>query len=728
MSGGNMDAASRAVLVPEARELLAEMEAALLAMESQGSAPERINAIFRAAHTIKGSAGLFGLDLIVSFTQKLESILERVRNGELTLGAPLVSVLLASCDYIGQLVDAIEAQTEEVDPDPQKRAELLTSFAPLLGEEAALGEEAVSNTSLTRRLAGTEASSGSAAQHWHISMRFEMSIMQSGLDPLSFILYLRQLGTVLYVHTLTDDIPDADTMDPTLCYLGFELGLKTAADRATLEGVFALVRDDSQVKILPPASGVADYIQIIQGLPRSRRKLGEMLVASGALAQSELDAVLAKQAAAQTEDRPRLGEVLVQEQLVPGQVVAAALNRQKQGDERRVSEQRVLKVDATKLDQLINLVGELVIASEGARISAARAQQSELVESMGKVGQIIEQVRDRALDMRMIAIGEVFQRFPRVVRDVSRELGKQIELVITGAESELDKSMVDKLSDPLLHIVRNAIDHGIEPVAERLEAGKTPQGRLHLHAYHESGCIVIEIRDDGRGLDRERIVQKAIERGLLAPDAELSEAEVHQLLFLPGFSTADQVTNLSGRGVGMDVVLRNVEQLRGAIDISSSPGEGTTFRIRLPLTLAIIDGFQVAIGDDIFVIPLETVVECVDMSKSSGKQNLVSLRGEPLPYLRLRDIFHLEPHRGGRESLVVVSHGQQRVGLVVDRLLGDFQAVIKPLGQLFRGIKSVSSSTILGDGTVALILDVATLVARASEMNQTSAVPRAAAH
>jgi two-component system, chemotaxis family, sensor kinase CheA len=328
----------------------------------------------------------------------------------------------------------------------------------------------------------------------------------------------------------------------------------------------------------------------------------------------------------------------------------------------------------------------------------------------------------------MIPIGEVFQRFPRVVRDVSQELGKRIELVITGAETELDKSMVEKLSDPLLHIVRNAMDHGIEAVEAREAAGKSPVGTLRLHAYHESGCIVIEVNDDGRGLDAKRIFDKAVERGMIAPDAVLTEAEVHQLIFAPGFSTAAAVTNLSGRGVGMDVVKRNIEQLRGDIEILSVAGQGTTMRIRLPLTLAIIDGFQVAVGESVFVIPLDLVVECADMAISTGGQHIVNLRGEPLPYVRLRELFDLPAAQAGtRESLVVVAYGQQRAGLVVDRLLGEFQAVIKPLGQLFRGLKGLSGSTILGDGSVALILDVPMLVSSSIPPNNREAVGHASA-
>jgi two-component system chemotaxis sensor kinase CheA len=709
-----MDARARATLVSEARELLADMERALLGLEANAGSTELVHAAFRAAHTIKGSAGLFDLTLITSFTQVLENVLERVRSGTLAVDETFVSMLLQCCDYLGSLVTAIDHETEQVDPDSNLRESLLIRLRELSGAAPS------ARTNATALARGQDPCANKAGAHWHISLRFRQNVLKNGMDPLAFIVHLRTLGTIIYVQTYTDAIPPLKQFDPELCYMGFEVGLKTSADRAAIEGVFELVRDDAEIRLLSPQSNAAEYIQIIHGLHGSRRKVGELLVASGALTQSDLENALMVQAEAGSRPPPRLGEVLLSHQLVAAPVIAAALNKQKQGEERRSLEQRLVKVESSKLDQLINLIGELVIASEGARVTAGRAHQPELVEAMGRVGQIVEYVRDRALDMRMVAIGEVFQRFPRVVRDVAKELGKEIELTISGAETELDKSMVDKLADPLLHIVRNAIDHGIEPMHDRVVAGKRAKGRLRLHAYHESGCIVIEITDDGRGLHRDKILAKAIERGLVEPDAELSDAEVHALLFMPGFSTAQAVTSLSGRGVGMDVVKRSVEQLRGEIELSTRRDRGTRIRIRLPLTLAIIDGFQVALGQTVYVIPLESVVECVAMtSGAAGAQNLFSLRGEPLPYVRLRELFRLEPFEGARESLVVVTHGKQRVGVVVDRLLGDMQAVIKPLGPLFRGSKAVSSSTILGDGTVALILDVPTLVARASNSNTT---------
>jgi two-component system, chemotaxis family, sensor kinase CheA len=711
--------AARRMLVEEARELLASMEAALLDIEAEGQTPERINAAFRAAHTIKGSAGLFGLDLIVSFTHVMESVLDRVRAGSLALDGRLASLFLRCGDYLDQLIDAVDADAADIDPDADCRSQLLIHLQALLGEHgpSATGQLTTSEAQLDRDDDSAGEGQVLGNENWHLSLRFNHDVLRNGMDPLSFIHYLSTFGKIVHLHTVVDELPEASNLDAEACYLGFEIDLIADTDKQTLEDIFEFVRDDSRIRILPPHARMAEFIAFIEALPEdlsaSPQRLGEILVRGGTLTLHELEEALALQAvksSAPADARTPLGSLLVEEQMVAAPVVAAALTKQKKLEEKRTQEQRVIKVEASKLDTLIDLVGELVIASSGARLLADRAQQTVLVEALSEVTQLVEQIRDGALNLRMIPIGEVFQRFPRVVRDVSLELDKKIDLLITGADTELDKSMVDKLADPLLHIVRNAIDHGIEPVAEREASGKPVQGQIRLNAFHDSGCIVIEISDDGRGLDTERIRAKAVERGLIAEDAALSEQETFQLIFLPGFSTAAQVTNLSGRGVGMDVVKRGVEQLRGEIEISSKPGAGSTFRIRLPLTLAIIDGFQVAVGDSTFVIPLDMVVECADMTPSSGAQRLINLRGEPLPYLRLSEIFDTPTLQEGRESLVVVEYGHQRAGLVVDCLLGEFQAVIKPLGQLFRGIKGISGSTILGDGSVALILDVPSLI------------------
>ncbi|KAB2838499.1 MAG: chemotaxis protein CheA, partial [Burkholderiales bacterium] len=322
------------------------------------------------------------------------------------------------------------------------------------------------------------------------------------------------------------------------------------------------------------------------------------------------------------------------------------------------------------------------------------------------------EVRDAALRLRMVQIGEIFGRFPRVVRDASRELAKEIDLGISGAETEIDKSMVERLGDPLLHLVRNAIDHGIETPAERLAAGKPARGVVSLSACHESGGIVIEVKDDGRGLDRERILKKALERGLIGADEQLDEAAAYQLILQPGFSTAETVTKLSGRGVGMDVVKSSVEALRGNIDISSAPGQGTTMRLALPLTLAIIDGFLVGVGGSCFVLPLEMVVECIELpaEQAVDGRDYLNLRGRVLPFLRLRQLFEVGTQPPRRQNVVVVQYAGRAAGLAVDCLMGECQTVIKPLGVLFEKLRGISGSTILGSGEVGLILDVPQLI------------------
>ncbi|QKE62089.1 chemotaxis protein CheA [Aquipseudomonas campi] len=719
----NLDQA-RGALVQEGRELLGAMEDALLEIENDGYNSERVNAIFRAAHTIKGSAGLFGLESLINFTHVVESLLDEVRNGEQILDGAMLSLLLTCGDYIGSLLTAVEERSEANEPNPGLRAHLLAQLNEYLQPAVAATESvpeataelvagtAVSEVQATGRVDVMEGEAVSS-DLWHISLRPNSDVLRNGMDPLSFLRYLGKLGRIVYIHTLTDQVPDAAGFDAETSYLGYELEFESSASKQEIEDAFEFIREDSQLLILPPHSAIDAYIKLISSLPEAPGRLGEMLVRSGALTTHELQRVLERQSSGR-QPAPPLGTLLVEEQLVAPPVVSAALHKQKQSEEKRSQEQVFIKVEVGKLDQLINLVGELVIAGAAASLSLRQGDPAAMAEANEGVATLVEHIRDASLSLRMVAIGEVFQRFPRVVRDISKELGKDIELLITGADTELDKSMVEKLADPLMHIVRNAMDHGIEPADTRQSYGKTARGLLRLNAFHESGSIVIEVSDDGRGLDRERILAKAIEKGLVQADQVLSDAEVYRLIFEPGFSTAAQVTNLSGRGVGMDVVRRNIEQLRGEVEVLSEFGQGSTVRIRLPLTLAIIDGFQVKVAGEVFVLPLDQVIECVDLGAQQDLHELFNLRGEALPYVRLRELFGLETAVDGRASLVVLQFGASRAGVVVDELVGEFQAVIKPLGQIFARNKILSGSTILGDGSVALILDVPQLIHRAS--------------
>jgi len=736
----NLDDALQTFIV-ESHDLLQAMEDALLEVEQNedpAQLSESIGAIFRAAHTIKGGAGLFGLDGIVGFTHVMESVLDKVRNNELAIDEKMVALLLSCSDHIKSLISNLVMDQLQVDPvsDPEGTL-LIENLKKYLNK--ALTEEVQSDrhpSISTQRStlpqpheAKVETMGGGFVEtdNWHISLRFGRDVLRNGMDPFSFLRYLGTIGKIVGLTTLFDGIPAAAEMDPESCYLNFEINFQSDVDKDTIEGAFIFVRDDCQIHILPPKSSINDFLKLIHELPEEDMRLGDILVRCGTLTQRELECALSFQAGddvqscmamGDEENRKRaIGELVVDAGVVHPSVVEAALEKQKRVKDVKTQESRVLRVDAEKLDILINLVGELVIAGASASLLSSRNGDVPLQEATSNISRLVEEIRDSALQLRMVQIGETFHRFNRVVRDVSREMGKEIDLQISGAETELDKTVVEKIGDPLMHLVRNAMDHGIESAEVRKQRGKPRKGTVHLNAYHESGSIVIEVGDDGGGLNRNRILKKAIEKGLVNPDQSLSDQEIYQLIFEAGFSTAEQVTNLSGRGVGMDVVRRNIEALRGTIELDSEEGYGSTVRIRLPLTLAIIDGFLMGVGCASYVVPLDTVKECLELKEEdhqkSKEHNYINLRGEVLPFVRLRERFREQGQAGQRENVVVVQYAGQKAGLVVDELMGEFQAVIKPLGCLFTNLKGVSGSTILGSGEVALILDVPALIQQA---------------
>lgn len=716
----NMDEILK-TFIAESEELLQQMEAALLQIEQAPDDVELINAIFRAAHTIKGSAGLFGLDHVVAFTHVAESVLDRIRSNELAFDETLSALFLEVCDHLNGLIARVSSGSEP-EPDFQAAgAVLVQRLEHYLQPSAKATQPAATARSLAAPVDGV------AAGHWHLSLRFGPDMLRNGMDPLAFVRYLNSFGRIVNIVTLTDAIPAAAEMDPETCYLGFEVAFDSDADKATIEAAFEFVREDSQIRILPPHSRSSDYCQLIDDLAEEDLRLGEILVRCGTLTATELDEVLRRQADPATPRQP-IGEALVEAQLVNLPVVDAALNKQRKIKEQRApaGEGQLIRIDATKLDQLIDLIGELIIAGAGTQLIAQQSGLAALVESTGVLSRLVEEVRDTALTLRMVQIGTTFNRFQRVVRDVSKEIGKDIALRISGGETELDKTVVEKIGDPLTHLIRNAMDHGIESAELRLARGKPAQGTVGLNAYHESSSIVIEVTDDGGGLSRERILRKATERGLIAEGQVLADKDVFNLIFEPGFSTAEQISNLSGRGVGMDVVKKNITALRGSVDLTSEEGRGTTVTIRLPLTLAIIDGFLIGVGKATYVVPLEAVEECIELTEAASVQangnDYLDLRGEVLPVLRLRQLFAIEEAPPRRQNVVVVRYAGQRAGLVVDQLLGEFQTVIKPLGPLFGHNRSLGGFTILGTGAVALILNVPGLIGEAASTSVTAPV------
>ena len=709
------------VFIQEGREQLQAMEDGLLQLEQQPDNHDNINSIFRAAHTVKGASGVIECHFIEAFTHKAENVLDRLRNGEIQVSSELTGLLLRCCDHLGRLMDVLEAGQAE------PPAEVSAAGNTLLEELSAyMVTPEPSAGGMVEAESEVETSGGGVVNtdSWHISVRFGPHMLRGGMDPLSFLRYLTSLGEILALETIPDALPAADEMDPEACYLGFEIRLQTRATKADIERVFDFCRDDCELRILPPNSKLTEYLKLIHELPEDEMRLGEMLVRCGALTQHELDDGLSSQQSSTSDETTSpIGEILIEQKVVQKEVVEAAASKQTRVQEKKAVEARSIRVQADKLDQLIDLVGELVIAGASANLLAQRSGQGELVESTSILSRLVENIRDAALQLRMVQIGETFTRFNRVVRDVSKELGKEIDLVISGAETELDKSVVEKIGDPLMHLVRNSMDHGIEAGDAREAAGKSRRGRVELNAYHDSGSIVIEVVDDGRGLPRDKILQKAIDKGLVQPTQTLTDQEIINLIWEPGFSTVEQVTNLSGRGVGMDVVRRNIQGLRGSCEVSSVEGQGCTFTIRLPLTLAIIDGFLVGVGKASYVIPLDMVIECIELNEQSNGRNFLNLRGEVLPFVRLREMFEIDGPRPLRENVVVVQYAGYKAGIVVDQLLGEFQTVIKPLSSIFRHLRGIGGSTILGSGEVALILDVQSLVqrnARREERDQTS--------
>jgi two-component system, chemotaxis family, sensor kinase CheA len=723
--------------VQESGEQLLLLEDTLLLLEKNPNDEEAINTLFRCAHTIKGAAGVVECHYIVEFTHVMENVLDEMRAGVIIITNDLAALLLHGKDHIAALLALFASGETQADADTAANgAELVSRLRHYLPQE---DEPAAASVPVEKSGVTSSNSSNGGSDCWHISIRFGSDVLRNGMDPLSFLRYLATLGEIVHLETICDAIPAADQFDPESCYLGFEISFLGNVDKERIERVFEFVRDECMLRILPPQSKVSEFLQLIHDLPEDDMRIGEILVKSGALTREELSAGLQKQYQVERQQpkqegsetrKPPIGEILVEEQLVQRDVVDAAVAKQAKVSEKRALEARLIRVQADKLDNLIDLVGELVIAGASGVLLAERSGQSDLVEAFSSISRLVEEIRNSALQLRMVQIGETFNRFHRVVRDTSRELGKEIELVIEGGETELDKSVVEKIGDPLMHLVRNSMDHGLESAEERIAAGKPPRGQVRFNAYHESGSIVIEVADDGRGLNRDRLLRKAIEKGLVNPGQNLTDNEIYKLIFEPGFSTADKVTNLSGRGVGMDVVRRNIDSLRGSIDIESAANVGTTIRIRLPLTLAIIDGFLVGVGKASYIIPLDYVVECMELdSDATASRNYINLRGEVLPFLRLRDLFQIEGEVSRRQNIIVVQSSGQKAGLVVDHLWGEFQTVIKPLGELFRYLRGIAGSTILGTGEVALIIDVQSLIriaANHDEMTRLSASTTAA--
>lgn len=695
----------------EAGELLAELETSLLDLEETPDDTDLINRVFRAMHTIKGSGAMFGFDEIASFTHEVETVFDLVRNGRMTVSKPLLDLTLKSRDHIsyllnlpqGEAVDRSEGDTiiaglKQLVPQPE---------VPQKGSDEVpqIQLPSVSETELADE------------KTWRIRFRPLREILLSGTSPLSLINELRGLGTC-HVVAQFDEIPQLNELTAEHCYMYWDIILTTTRGEDAIKDVFIFVEDDCEIKIeMIDSSGQIDR-------ELGYKKLGDILVERGDLSPVEMQKVLMSQ--------KRFGELLVEQGVVSPEKVQSALVEQQHvksvRQERSTAQPQEaaasIRVPAEKLDQLINLVGELVTVQAHLSQVSLSGGNSTYIAISEEVERLTNELRDTALNIRMLPIGSTFSKFKRLVRDLSQELGKEIEMETFGAETELDKTVIEKLNDPLVHIIRNSIDHGIEMPEQRRAAGKPAMGTVYLGAEHSGDSVLITIRDDGAGLDRDTIRAKAVERGLLPATAELSDREIYAQIFAPGFSTAAKVTNVSGRGVGMDVVKRGIEGLRGTISVDSVRGSGTTITLKIPLTLAIIDSLLVKIGTDHFVLPLAAVEECVELTRedvaNSHGRNLANVRGAIIPYIPLREHFRITDQQPEIEQIVIADIHGTKVGFVVDSVVGEHQTVIKSLGKMYRDVKGISGATILGDGTVALILDMNVLLQSIEQLEHAS--------
>ena len=663
----------------ESFEGLEIMETELLALDVGQADNEVINTIFRAAHSIKGGSGTFGLNSVADFTHVMETLLDEMRDGKREVTEEAVNLLLTTVDVLNEMLTALRDHSEL---DDERIKVTHDQLEALLGSDSS-NQQTTSSSSSTSSTTNT-----SAVQGWKISFYPHIDLFKTGNDPVRILRELESLSELI-VKMEPNSLPDFDSLDPEESHIGWEVELKGDVSREAIDEVFAWVEDECDLTI----TAIESNVEVLSQPTTSTENTDETSNASESKAKAKPKAKASTEATS-------------------------------------------IRVGIDKVDSVINLVGELVITQSMLSTLGENFDMSKvnsLIQGMEQLELNTRELQEQVMRMRMMPINFAFQRFPRLVHDMSQKMGKNIELKMTGEQTELDKTVMEKIGDPLVHLVRNSLDHGIEMPDKRKEGGKPEMATLGLNAYHQGGNIVIEVIDDGAGLNEERVLAKAIEQGLVPPDAQLESSKIHELILLPGFSTAETVTDVSGRGVGMDVVVRNIRSLGGTLEVWSKQGEGSKFTIRLPLTLAILDGQTVTVGGEDYIIPLISIIESIQLKPDMlnvviGKGETFKLRNEHLPIIRLHDVF------GGNPSttdlceglLVVVESDGRKIGLFVDELKGQQQVVIKSLEVNYKRIEGISGATILGDGSVALIVDIPGLISLSNKELDTSELKKSA--
>lgn len=656
------------VFFTECSELLVDMEERLMKLEEGTTDAEALNAIFRCAHSIKGGSGAFGFNAIMQFTHALEALLDLMREGKVIPSRDSINVLLKSADIVTQMLNL--AKDNQTPPDTLG-ADVLTMLQSFT--------QGAPTTAAANAAAVAKAAPVQEENHYLYTIVFapHEELFASGNEPLLILRELARLGET-EISADTSRVPELGEFNPTKSTLGWTIHLHTTQPEEAIWEIFEFVRDLSDIKITqeiqktttapsPPAGGADDAVPMPQAMPASSKA----------------------------------------QETAPAAKTTATTS---------------IRVDLEKVDRLVNMVGELVITeamlrAQMRKLEASSEQFEELLRGVDELSHHTRELQEAAMSMRMQPVKSIFSRMPRIVRDTSAQLGKDIQLILSGENTEVDKTVIELLGDPLTHMIRNSVDHGIEMPDQRVWNDKPLQGTIHLSAYHRSGRIMIEISDDGAGINRTRVLAKAQEKGLVAADAQLSDEDIDHLIFLPGFSTAEQVTSVSGRGVGMDVVRRNIEGLGGTVRITNNPGKGSIFTVSLPLTLAILDGMIVRVGNENYIIPITSIIETMrpkagEIKSLQAHGDVINVRGEFIPLIPLQRIFGIPNAQADASQalIVLVESGNQKMGLVVDELIGQQQVVIKSLEANSDPVRGVSGATILGDGRVSLILEISELV------------------
>jgi two-component system, chemotaxis family, sensor kinase CheA len=678
------------IFLEEAGELVSGLENDLLILESNMSDRQLIDQIFRAVHTLKGSSGMVEYSLFTLLAHEFENVLSRVRSGELKITGNLITVFLNSTDVLKQLVSVDPKNSErELGPEVRVAVENLKKFRGMQQENEPVEQK-------TTAMNGENFSE----KYIQITLKFKPDIFVSGTDPLMLLKELSQMGEFVRIKCNPGTVPGLDSFKYESLYLSWELILKTEAPVSSVENVFVFVKENNTIVVEDISSKFVEGVDIRY----ADKMLGEILEEEGYVTESDLKKIV--------ESQKRVGEILVENKNVDTSVVNRLLKSQQKSRDFQVSQ--TIRVDAYKLDRLVNLVGELVIgiARVNQIVTENHYKNRELNDASEHLERISRYIQEQVMKTRMIPIEGTFRNFQRVVRDMAGELNKRIKLFLAGSETELDKTLIEQIDAPLKHLIRNSIDHGIGSPEDRLSSGKPVEGSIWMRAYQQEGKIIIEVEDDGKGIDKKEVLKKAAERGLYK-GGDLSDKEIYNFLFTPGFTTAKLVTEFSGRGVGLDVVRKNIENLRGSVEVFSEKGKGTLFRIKLPLTLAIIEGMQVSIGKEVVTVPLFSIIEAVRPESNivktiEGKGELIEFRGGFIPLIRLYEVFDFPTDiTDALNGFILILDGHNRkIALMVDDIIGQQQVVIKSLEKNHRQIPGISGATVLGDGKISLILDV----------------------